>query len=410
MRILFIHQNFPGQYLHLAPALAARGHQVMALSIHRNPVPGRFPLVLYKPKRGTTRGVHPWVSDIETKVIRGEAVAAVALELTRKGFVPDVVCAHAGWGEALFVKDVWPQAKLLSLFELHYRVGDGDALFDPEFTSDSPRERMRLRLKNANSLLNLDAADHGISATGFQWSTLPAVYRDKVTVLHEGIDTQKLRPDPAAGFTLADGRVLTRADEVITFVSRNLEPYRGYHVFMRALPEILRRRPRAQVLLIGGDGVSYGKAPPAGTSWKQVFLDEVKDAIDPARVHFTGHLPYDRFLQALAVSSAHVYLTYPFVLSWSMLEAMALGALVIGSRTAPVQEVIEDGVNGLLVDFFDRAQLVAAIDHALDAPDRLQALREAARRTVVERYDLHAVCLPRQVALVEALGAGGAIP
>lgn len=406
MRILFVHQNFPGQYLHLAPAMAAKGHHVTALAIHQHPVPPGVQVIRYMPKRGSSKNIHPWVTDIETKVIRGEAAAGVALDMRKKGYIPDLICAHAGWGEALFLKDVWPEARLLSIMELHYVLQGGDANFDPEFSVDDPRNRMRLRLKNANSLLNLDIADRGVSATRFQWSTLPAIYQPHVSVVHEGVDTQKLQPDPEASIKLASGLVLGRKDEVITFVSRNLEPYRGYHGFMRALPEILRRRPNAHVLLIGGDGVSYGKAAPAGSTWKQIFLDEVKDRLDMARVHFIGQVPHDQFVRLLQVSSAHVYLTYPFVLSWSMLEAMSVGALVIGSATAPVMEVIEDGRNGLLVDFFSAEQLCTAIDRVLDNPDRMQALREEARKTVVQRYDLKTICLPQQIALAEDVAAG----
>jgi glycosyltransferase involved in cell wall biosynthesis len=406
MRVLFVHQNFPGQYLHLAPAMAARGHNVKAFTIQQHPVPKGVQVIKYTPQRGSSKNIHPWVTDIETKVIRGEAAAGVAMSLRKQGYIPDLICAHAGWGESLFLKDVWPEARLLTIFELHYQVQGGDASFDPEFSTDDARNRMRLRMKNANSLLNLDTADHGVSATRFQWSTLPEIYRPRVSVIHEGIDTTTICPDAGAQLALPSGQVLTRQDEVITFVGRNLEPYRGYHVFMRALPEILRRRPKAQVVIVGGDGVSYGKAAPEGSTWKQIFLDEVKDKLDMSRVHFLGMLPRDQFTRMLQVSSAHIYLTYPFVLSWSMIEAMSCGALVIGSSTAPVMEVLEDGRNGLLVDFFSRDEICNAIDRVMDHPDRMQVLRDAARRTAVAGYDLQAVCLPRQIALAEGVAAG----
>ena len=196
---------------------------------------------------------------------------------------------------------------------------------------------------------------------------------------------------------------LGRDDEVITFVNRNLEPYRGWHVFARTLPEILRRRPKAQVLIVGGDEVSYGAKPKDGISFRQRYWEEVADRVDASRVHFLGKLPYAQFTRVLQVSGAHVYLTYPFVLSWSTLEAMSLGALVIGSRTPPVDEVIRDGENGLLVDFFDQKGIADAVDRVFEHPDRMQALRDAARRTAVERYDLKRVCLPRQLEIIEGL-------
>ena len=200
--------------------------------------------------------------------------------------------------------------------------------------------------------------------------------------------------------------VLRPRDEVITFVNRQLEPYRGYHVFMRALPEILKRRPEAQVLIVGGNGVSYGRKPPEGKSWRTIFLDEVRDRIDMSRVHFLGQIPKPDFLSMLQVSSCHVYLTYPFVLSWSMLEAMANECLVIGSATPPVQEVIEDGRNGLLVDFHSPEQVATAVVRALARPEAYLPLREAARRSILDRYDLHSRCLPDLIRLIDTVAAG----
>jgi glycosyltransferase involved in cell wall biosynthesis len=214
-------------------------------------------------------------------------------------------------------------------------------------------------------------------------------------------------PDAAARFALPDGRTLAAGDPVVTYVARNLEPYRGFHVFMRALPEILARRRDAQVVIVGGDAVSYGKPPPGGGTWRARMLAELGDRIDPSRVHFTGKLPYERYVQLLQVSAAHVYLTYPFVLSWSMLEAMAAGCLLVGSATGPVTEVVADGRNGLLVDFFDRGGIADAVTWALDHPAEAAALRAAARATAVERYALDR-CLAAQLSFLEALAAGRA--
>ena len=254
---------------------------------------------------------------------------------------------------------------------------------------------MGLHLKNAATLLALSDADFGISPTAWQHSTFPKHYQSMIDIVHEGIDTEVIKPNPAARLTLPGGRELTRRDEVITFVARNLEPLRGYHVFMRALPEILARRPNAQVVMVGSDGLSYGQSPPAGTTWKSIFLNEVKDQIDANRVHFLGRVSYPVFLSALQISSAHVYLTYPFVLSWSVLEAMSGGCVVIGSDTAPVREVIRPGETGILVPFFAVDQLVAKIVEVLESPSKFTDMREAARRYVVEHYDANRVCLPR---------------
>jgi len=409
MQLLFVHQNFPGQFRHLAPALAARGHQVCALGITAQALPG-VRLLRYKPQRGNAPGVHPLAMEFETKVIRGEACAKAMLALRADGFSPDVVVAHPGWGEAMFVKDVWPRTRLLCFVEYHYRAEGGDVGFDPEFAAGGEIDaRARQRVKNANNLIALDAMDRGLSPTRWQASTVPDAYRDRIEVIFDGIDTRVVKPDPAATFVVGAGtpaeRTLRAGDEVLTFVNRNLEPYRGYHVFMRALPEIQRRRPNAITLIVGGDEVSYGAKPPQGTTWKQRFLDEVRDRVDLDRVFFLGRIPYPDFVRLLQVSACHVYLTYPFVLSWSCIEAMGAGCAVVGSDTEPVREVIEHGRNGLLVDFFDRERLAATVSEVLQDPARYAALREAARRSVVERYDLSSVCLPRQVALVESLGA-----
>ena len=203
---------------------------------------------------------------------------------------------------------------------------------------------------------------------------------------------------------------MTAADEVITFVNRNLEPYRGFHVFMRALPALLRRRPNAQVLIIGGNDVSYGQPPPHGENWRTVMLRELHGQLPMDRIHFVGKVPYKVYLNVLQVSACHVYLTYPFVLSWSCLEAMAAGCVVVGSKTQPVQEVIEHGKTGLLVDFFDRDALVNEVVTVLDNRADYAAMREAARAHVVAHYDLMRVCLPEQLAYLHGFAGMGLTP
>jgi glycosyltransferase involved in cell wall biosynthesis len=255
--------------------------------------------------------------------------------------------------------------------------------------------------------MGLEAADRGHTASEWQHSTYPQRYRDMISVAHEGIDTERIRPDAEAKLILPDGRALTRADEVVTYVARNLEPYRGFHVFMRALPEIQRRRPKAHAVIVGGDDVSYGGRPRDGRTWRQTLLAEIGSKLDASRVHFLGRVPYNVFANALQVSSAHVYLTYPFVLSWSMLDAMAAGCPVIGSATPPVQEVIRDGENGLLFDFFDTKAIAEKVEGVLGEPRRYEALSARARETIEKRFDLKNVCLPRQIAMVESMLHGG---
>ena len=412
MKVLFIHQNFPGQYKHLVPALIAQGHEVWALGMtQRVQIPG-LRYVRYGSKRGSTKGLHPWVVDFEAKVIRGEACASAAQRLKANGLTPDLICVHPGWGEALLLREVWPATPQLHFIEFFYGATDRDVGFDPEFGAIDLAARCRINIKNTNNILNLRLMDRGISPTAWQRSTVPTEFQAQIEVIHDGIDTNVLVPDSTARLQWQDeaGELLDLDcdDEVVTFVNRNLEPCRGYHSFMRALPELLRRRPAARVILIGGDGVSYGAAPPQG-SWKQVFLDEVKGDLDLTRVHFLGRVPYATYLNAIRISKAHVYLTYPFVLSWSLLEAMSIGAPIVASRTAPVQEVIEHGHNGLLVDFFDIASWSQAIASCLEDGERAQRLGRHARNTVIENYDLQRVSLPKQLALVEAMFRQGSM-
>jgi glycosyltransferase involved in cell wall biosynthesis len=405
MRFLFIHQNFPGQYLHIAKHLAAAGHQVVALAQRDNAVPPGVTRLLYQPQRQPAAQTHHYLRGAEQGVLNGQAVLRMCLGLQEQGFRPDIVIGHNGWGEILFVKEVWPDVPVLGYFEFFYHLHGADSGFDPEYPltlDDGPR----LRIKNTVNLLGLDVADWGQVPTRWQRSVHPALYQPRLSVIHEGVDTQALKPDPLAAATLPDGTLLKAGDEIITYVARNLEPYRGFHVFMRALPEILRRRPRAQVLVIGSDGVSYGKRLSDGQTYLTMMQAEVGERLDHSRVHIIGALPYEQYQRALQISAVHIYLTYPFVLSWSMLEAMSSGCLVVGSATAPVMEVIEHGVNGLLVDFFDQKALADRIDEVLDHPSRLAPLRMAARRTVVERYDLHSVCLPQHLELVATLVEG----
>ena len=413
MRILFVHQNFPGQYRHLAPELVRRGHTVHALGALTKtamPCPPGVQLLRYRVERMNTPGVHPLVLDVETKALRGEACAIAAKAMADRGYVPDLICVHPGWGEALFLREVWPQARQLHFVELYYAVQGQDLGFDPEFGPVGLAHRCRIVMKNAALLQSLAFMDAGVCPTEWQANTVPDQFRPKLTVLHDGIDTVLARPNPGARFkaTSQAGVALDLGaeDEVLSFVNRNLEPSRGYHRFMRCLPEVLRRRPNVQVIIVGGNGVSYSPRPATGTH-QQIYLDEMRDAIGDAalaRVHFVGRVPHPTLMSLFQVTRAHVYLSYPFVLSWSLLEAMACQAQVIACDTAPVREVIEGGRQGVLVDFFDTGRLASAICECLGRPRNDSLHGRAARETVVSRYDLQSICLPRQVELVERVG------
>ncbi|VDC25198.1 glycosyltransferase [Pseudogemmobacter humi] len=405
MNILFVHQNFPGQFPHLAPELVRRGHRCHALTDAKNDRASPIPTWRY---RFAPEPVDPRATRLgrnyTTMSDRGVAAARAAQAIRdREGFSPDVIIGHSGWGETLFLKEVWPQAKLLVYSEFYYRGIGLDVGFDPEFSPGGFDQVMISQGRAAHLGQALIHADRALAPTRWQASTLPPLLQPMTEVIFDGVDTDLVRPDPAAALTLPGGQVIRAGDEVLTFVNRNLEPYRGYHIFMRMLPEVMKARPAAQVVVVGGDEVSYGATPPGAKGWKDVFLNEVKDRLDLSRLHFTGKLPYPDYLRLMQISRVHAYLTYPFVLSWSMVEAMAAGALVVGSRTAPVEEMIRHDETGLLVDFFDLDAWARQITECLADPARFDRIRQAARRHVAENYDLTRICLPRQVALVESL-------
>lgn len=399
MKIVLVHRNFPGQFRHLAPALIRMGHEVRALTWKGNQNPRSVPTLEYQVEDIDANGP---IADFARHHANGQAAAQVcAAQTARDGFVPDLVVGSINWGETLYLRDVWPDARHVGYAEFCYNPRGLDTDFDPEFSQTSLERDTRVVARTAHLVLGATRCDRLISPTKWQASTFPAEMQGKIDVVHDGVATEALTPDDSATSTLPNRQVLGAKDEVITFVNRNLEPYRGYHTFMRALPDILRRRPNAQVVIVGGTGRGYGPIPARDVTWKDYMTREVGSQIDPRRVHYTGQVPYGDLLSLLRISSAHVYLSYPFVLSWSMLEAMALGCLVIGSDTPPVAEAIEHGKTGLLVDFFDHQAWADTIVNVLEQPEDYAHLRAAARAHIVETYDLQSRCLPK---LLDVLG------
>jgi len=405
MKILFVHQNFPGQFLHVAPALARRGHDVLALTVNTNPRKFEVNSARYqytgKDIKAETFGLAHRFAEASK---RGADAAMTAAQLRQSGYEPDIIFSHIGWGEGLFLKAVWPRAKKIVYAEFFYAPYGRDTNFDPEFQMDSLSGSIWIKARTSAMALDLSDADYAVAPTHWQASTIPGAHQSRLQVIHDGVRTDLITPNAEASFHIPEKNLtLKSGDEVLTFVSRNLEPYRGYHTIMRSLPKILRERKNAHVVLVGGDGLSYGTAAPGGRSWKETILDEVQDQIDPNRVHFVGFIDYARFVSLLQISRAHAYLSYPFVLSWSMLEAMSAGALVIGSNTPPVAEVIKHGENGLLVDFFDVEGWSHAIIEALARPEQYAGLRVAARETAIKGYDLNSVCLPAMISFLEGV-------
>lgn len=399
MNILFIHQNFPGQFVHLSAELARnKRNKVVALSINKLAVPPGVILRTYTMLRTSVPETHPLLQDQEAKVLRAEACAAAALQLKREGFTPDVIMAHAGWGEALFMKDVFPRARLVIYCEYYYASEGQDVGFDPELPALTFPQRCQLRLKNTTNLLSMEIADAAISPTQWQKSTYPKAAQDKISVIHDGINLAKLKPNPKASLRLGgnmyrDELELKPGMEVLSYVARNLEAVRGFHQFMRVLPEVMRQRPEAHTVIVGGDGLSYGALAPDGQSWKEYMLAEVGEQLDMKRVHFVGKVPYGSYLDLLNISKVHAYWTTPFVLSWSLLEAAMHGVPVVASSTSPVME-FADRLGIATRDFFDQAGFVELLSERL-----AQKTSVRRNRPVLDEIDL-SHCVAQQIALL----------
>jgi len=401
MNILFVHNNFPAQFQHVARALSLDPQvNVAAIGSATAQPMSNVTLQKYPPLQVNVTATHTFARRFDVECRRADQVFAAATSLVSAGFRPDVVVAHPGWGETLPLRAIFPEARMIAYCEFFYGPHGRDVGFDPEFPAMSPREVVGLNAKNAATLLALVDADEGISPTPWQRSTYPTEFQGKIKVLHEGVDVDVARPNAHATLRLADGRILTGADEVVTYSVSSLEPLRGLHIFMRAIPKILIERPGAQILIIGDETKSpYGVQAPKGQTWKAHYFAEIENKIKPGHVHFTGALAHHDFLSALQLSSAHVYLTYPFVLSWSLIEAMSCGCLVIASDTGPVRDVI-DGENGIRFPFFASEQLAGHVIDALEHPTRYRRMRSKAREQAVERFDMRRKCVPQFLAIL----------
>lgn len=406
MRFLFVHQNFPGQFLHVLRHLAAAGrHELVFITQENaNVIPGV--------RKATYRGpgelnplIHRDAQEFDHATTRAQSVAQVAASLKALGFRPDIIIGHHGWGEMLNLGDIWPGVPLLGYYEFYYNVEGFDVNFDPEF--QTPVEALpRVRAKNAVNLLALGNPGRGITPTQFQRSTYPDWARDRIDVLPEGVNLDICRPAPDAAQAAFQHNqlVVQPGGKLVTYVARDLEPYRGFHVMMRALPSLLQARPDVTVALVGSDGVSYGARLPDST-WRDHMLREVGASIDPERVHFCGRMDYADYVRLLQRSDAHVYLTYPFVASWSLREALAIGCALVASDTAPVQEFVSHGQTGLLTPFLDPAGLSWRIQEMLEDTALAGRLRRGARAWAEQhlRMEDHLLGYGR---LIEALITG----
>jgi glycosyltransferase involved in cell wall biosynthesis len=405
MRFLLVHPNFPSQLRSVAQVLAANpaNEVVFLTTTEHGELPGVKKL-LYKPKRQPSPQTHHYLRGVEQSVLQGQAAYMACVEARKQGFIPDLIFGHAGWGPTLFLKDVFPRTPMGLNFEWFYHAHGTDCDFDPADPINADDEA-RIRMKNAVILTDLAASDGGVCPTRFQYEQFPRHLRSNLVIGHEGIDTNFFKPNPGGKLVLADGKLdLSGVTEIVTYATRGMEPYRGFPQFIEAAHLLLKARPNAHVVIAGDDRVAYGKQAPDGKTWKQQALE--KFPLDPERTHFVGSLPYGEYVKLLQCTTAHVYLTRPFVLSWSLLEAMSCGALVVASNTAPVQEVITEGINGLMCDFFRPDQLATILDKVLDDSTRFDHIREKARATVVAKYDL-AACLRQKLAWLSGLMNAG---
>ena len=406
MNILFVHQNMPGQYRELLQWFAAQGSHRIYFLTQRKDAP-HFPGVetrVYTPHRTPAKDAYGLSKVWEEAAGTGYGAAMAARQLDgQEGFVPDIVIGHAGWGELSFLKQVWPEVPIIGLFEYYYRPEGGMVGFDPE-EPVSDHAPFLMQARNTVPLVNIETVDLGHCPTLWQRDRFPASFHDRMYVCHDGIRTDRLVPDPEVSLQL--GRVkqpLTRQDEVLTYVARNLERARGFHIFMRALPRILAERPEARVLIVGGNDVSYGGKSTDPRGLRGEMEAEVGHRLDWDRVHFLGRVPYQDYQKLIQISRCHVYLTMPFVLSWSLLEAMSMEATIVAADVAPVREAVEHGKTGLLTDFFDHDRLARQVVEVLARPEKFSHLGKAARAHVVATYDFFDKCLPMHLAQINAL-------
>ena len=406
MKILLMHPNFPAQFLNLCLVLGPNpAFEIVFMTARKE---GELPgvrKVYFEPSRESHPAMHHYLQTMESAVLQGQSVYKAGLALKKSGFVPDVILGHSGWGSTLFMKELFPDTPLVGYFEWFYHARGADLDFDPENPQTTDGE-LRSRTINVPFLMDLTACDAGISPTQWQKQQFPLEYQPKIEVFHDGVQTERYVPNPEARLCFADlGIDLPAKSELVTYVGRGMESYRGFPQFMQAMAIVLQHRPECHAIIVGAERIAYGGQPPPGyTSYKEWAQKEVK--LDWSRVHFTGLLPRNRYLEVLQASSVHVYLTFPFVLSWSMLEAMSTGCLLVASDTPPVREMISDGDNGLLVDFFDVKAIAARVEEALAKQGELSDIRHVARQTIVDRYDWRKM-LPQQVAFLRRIADAG---
>ena len=410
MKFLFVHQNMPGQYRELLTWLVQQGgHEILFLTQRRGlRLPG-VTTVTYTSHHQPAKDAYGLSKDWEAAAGAGLGAALAARQMERdQGFKPDIIIGHTGWGELLFMKEIWPDVPVIGFFEYFYRTSGGLVGFDPENPAND-QAGFFAQARNTVPYASIEAVDQGHTPTLWQRDRFPPSFHDRMYTCHDGIRCDRLLPDANASVGL--GRLdqpLTRDDEVITYVARNMERARGFHIMMRALPQILATRPKARVLMIGGNETSYGVESSHPQGLRGEMEAELGDSVDWSRVHFLGKVPYEDLCRILRISRCHIYLTMPFVLSWSCIEAMSMGATMVATDVAPVREAISHGKTGLLIDFHDPSHLAKQVVEVLANPEDYAHLGVAARKHAIKHYDFLTRCLPMHINRINSLVKTGA--
>lgn len=337
----------------------------------------------YKLRRSVPDNCHKYLRFYEEAIIHGQGVANELLVLKKQGFTPDLIIGHS-WGNSVFVKEIFPHTPYISLIEWYYNYENSDVDFENK--NIDINTKAELVCKNSHILQDLVKSDAILTPTNWQKQQIPEIFHDKVNVIHEGINTNYFKPNEDVRFKIPNTDiVLTKKDKVLTYATRGMEEYRGFPQFMALASVLMEQEPDLHVIIAGEDRVCYGRQLN-NTTFKTEMLKKFK--YDMSRLHFVGLLPYGEYLKLLQVSRAHVYLTYPFILSWSMLEAMATACTVVASDTAPVTEYMEDNHNGVLVDFYDINAMVEKVSDIIHHPEKYTEIAQNARKTIIERCEL----------------------
>lgn len=391
MHILFVHQNFPAQFGHVAVHLARKGYRCTCISAATPPkVPG-IEVLQYQQRSGAREVNHYCSRTFENQVWSSHALYETLEK--RPDIQPDLIVAHSGYVSPLFLRELYPRTPQVGYFEFFYQPHDSEMDFRDDLYVQPALDFMRCRARNAQLLLDLHNCDAGYCPTEYQRSVMPPEYHPKLRAIFDGIDTEIWKRDfnPPRRY---NDLTLPLGAKIVTYVSRGFESKRGFDIFLQTADQICKARADVHVVVVGEDRVVYGNdgVITGNKTFKEWCIDKYRP--DLSRIHFIGRLPPVQLSQLLSLSDLHIYLTAPFVLSWSLLNAMSCGCPILASDTGPVRDVIQENQTGWLSDFFRVDQFTEKALHVLASPERSRQLGENCRELITSRYSL-SVCLPK---------------